>query len=80
MTDHRAFYDHRAHLRGRECARAYHGFLHRCYSFLVPPGSRALELGCGPGDLLAAVKPARDDWMLVCRAGRACLRVGAWSR
>jgi SAM-dependent methyltransferase len=59
MTDRRAFYDRRAPLRVRECARAYHDFLHRHYSFLVPPGLRVLELGCGLGDLLAAVKPAR---------------------
>jgi SAM-dependent methyltransferase len=58
MTDRRAFYDQRAPLRDRECARAYHDYLNRHYSFLVPPGLRVLELGCGLGDLLASVKPA----------------------
>ena len=29
------------------------------YQFLIPPGMRVLELGCGEGDLLAAVRPAR---------------------
>jgi ubiquinone/menaquinone biosynthesis C-methylase UbiE len=28
------------------------------YRFLIPPGMRVLELGCGEGDLLAAVRPA----------------------
>jgi SAM-dependent methyltransferase len=28
------------------------------YRFLVPPGMRVLELGCGNGDLLAALQPA----------------------
>jgi SAM-dependent methyltransferase len=27
------------------------------YRFLIPPGMRVLELGCGQGDLLAAVRP-----------------------
>jgi ubiquinone/menaquinone biosynthesis C-methylase UbiE len=29
------------------------------YRFLIPEGSKVLELGCGLGDLLAAVKPSR---------------------
>ena len=36
----------------------YHRHLQRVYRFLVPEGQHVLELGCGNGDLLAAVKPA----------------------
>jgi SAM-dependent methyltransferase len=59
MKPRRDFYEARALFRARECARYYHVLLKRYFGFLVPPGSRVLELGCGLGDLLAAVKPAR---------------------
>lgn len=38
--------------------RAYRERLKAVYKFLVPPGARVLELGCGPGDLLAALDPS----------------------
>jgi ubiquinone/menaquinone biosynthesis C-methylase UbiE len=38
---------------------AYHRRLTRIYQFLIPPGQQVLELGCGRGDLLAALRPAR---------------------
>ncbi|MEK7785764.1 MAG: glycosyltransferase, partial [Chloroflexota bacterium] len=38
--------------------RFYHAALERIYTSLIPANSRILELGCGTGDLLAAVKPA----------------------
>lgn len=36
---------------------SYHRRLTQVYRFLVPAGQRVLELGCGQGDLLAALKP-----------------------
>ena len=59
MNARREFYEKRATLRAKECARHYHTLLQRYFGFLVPPGLRVLELGCGLGDLLAAVKPSR---------------------
>jgi ubiquinone/menaquinone biosynthesis C-methylase UbiE len=38
--------------------RFYHRSLEQYFSFIIPPGSTVLEVGCGTGDLLAAVKPA----------------------
>src|ERR1043166_3156868 len=43
----------------RKPGRYYYDEITRIYQFLVPPGRRVLELGCGAGDLLAALKPAR---------------------
>ena len=39
--------------------REYHRRLNELYRLLVPPGLDVLEVGCGCGDLLAAVAPAR---------------------
>jgi SAM-dependent methyltransferase len=36
----------------------YHQRLQEIYQFLIVPGQRVLEIGCGKGDLLAAVKPS----------------------
>jgi glycosyltransferase involved in cell wall biosynthesis/SAM-dependent methyltransferase len=53
-----SFYDQRAARRPRELRRRYHELLKTYYRSIVPPGLRVLELGCGLGDLLAAVEPA----------------------
>ncbi len=59
MTDRRDFYESRAAFRAPESERWYHRLLQRYFVFLVPPHARVLEVGCGLGDLLAAVRPAR---------------------
>lgn len=42
----------------RRAGKYYYDLLSRIYSFLIPPGLRVLEVGCGIGDILAAVRPA----------------------
>src|SRR5437762_5921831 len=59
MIERRAFYDSRATFRLQEGRRYYHHLLRRHFGFLVPPDVNVLEVGCGLGDLLAAVRPAR---------------------
>ncbi|MBE0603360.1 MAG: glycosyltransferase [Deltaproteobacteria bacterium] len=39
--------------------RYYHESIERIVRFHVPPGSSVLEIGCGTGDLLAALRPGR---------------------
>jgi SAM-dependent methyltransferase len=39
--------------------RYYHRRLAEIYRHLIPPGRRVLEIGCGVGDLLAALEPER---------------------
>jgi ubiquinone/menaquinone biosynthesis C-methylase UbiE len=44
--------------RWREFNAAYHQDDFKFMRFLIPPGKRVLELGCGRGDLLAALEPS----------------------
>ncbi len=37
----------------------YHARLLEVYKFIIPPGSKVLEFGCGNGRLLGALKPSR---------------------
>jgi SAM-dependent methyltransferase len=57
--DRRSFYEAQAAEREQASNRFYHKLLERYYRFLIPPGLRVLEVGCGFGNLLAAVQPSR---------------------
>lgn len=39
-------------------SRYYHRRLEAIYQYLIPPNQRVLEIGCGQGDLLAALRPS----------------------
>ncbi len=59
VSERRSFWDRQAKLPpapGR-ASRYYHHRLEEIYRFLVAPGLRVLELGCGLGDLLASLEP-----------------------
>jgi len=47
---------------GRDLSRGLRGFYHRLlsdqYRFLIPEGSRVMEIGCAEGGLLASLKPS----------------------
>ncbi len=59
LGDLRRFFDDLAPERSGwlERNRAYHRLLRREYRFWITPDRRVLEVGCGLGDLLAAVEP-----------------------
>jgi SAM-dependent methyltransferase len=42
----------------RSSSNYYHRRLSEIYQFLIPPGQRVLELGCGDGDMIASLKPS----------------------
>ena len=45
--------------RWHERTRTYHALVQNVYRALIPRDKRVLEIGCGRGDLLAALEPAR---------------------
>ncbi len=42
----------------KRCSHYYHKRLEDVVKFIVPPGKRVMEIGCGRGDLLASLKPS----------------------
>jgi len=56
----REFFDHYAPLRSawQRRNRGYHARIQRLAGFYCQPQSRVLEIGCGTGDLLAALEPS----------------------
>jgi len=55
VAERRRIWDRSAGFRG--WSGYYHKRLQEVFRFLIPSGQRVLELGCGQGDLLAAVAP-----------------------
>src|SRR6476620_6044958 len=54
----RSFYESRSsEVRALQSGRYYHRLVENYFQFLIPPGASVLEIGCGLGDLLAALHP-----------------------
>jgi len=60
QRDRRAHWDSLALKRDsdRSWGRFYHQRISEIFQFLVLPGQRVIEIGCGQGDLLAALRPS----------------------
>jgi SAM-dependent methyltransferase len=57
----RRFYEehHDGIARARRARRYFYSYLTRVLQTRVPPGQSVLDIGCGAGDLLAALRPSR---------------------
>lgn len=53
-----SFWNKNFNSAGSIFSRYYHRLLEHNFQFLIPSGSRVLELGCGNGNLLASLKPS----------------------
>jgi SAM-dependent methyltransferase len=65
-----AYWEHYALEPGRweRTRRYYRERLREIYRFLIPPGLRVVELGCGTGDLLASLQPSHGVGIDACPA------------
>ena len=61
LEEVRRFYDenHEGLERARRARRYYYARLERVLAQRIPAGSRVLDIGCGAGQLLAALRPSR---------------------
>ena len=57
-NDSANFWDKVALQKESKWSRYYHKYLERIYAYNIAPGQKVLEVGCGKGDLLAAMKPS----------------------
>lgn len=73
---HRRYWDEFAQSieRWQPARRYYQHRLTEVYRHLIPPGMRVLEIGCGQGDLLAALQPAEGYGVDFSPAGLARAR------
>ena len=61
LEEVRRFYEdhHESIERARHARRYFYGYLTRALVGRIPAGQRVLDIGCGSGELLAALRPSR---------------------